>query len=124
VYADWVDVGDRSPWGNDERPSRIRFLLSMSPHEHAQLATIAFRCIDTGAWQGVETANGGWEDGEPYDDHERQWRLTARDFLDRYAAGDWHLTEGMLVYADGDLARELANLRGWCPRKGRGMPFG
>lgn len=113
-FNDWVDVDGRSPWG-EEPNGHARYLLSASSDELARLAEIAFWSLDTGCWQGVATKNGGWEDGEPCDDQEQRWRLTARDFLDRYAAGDGHLTEGMLAYAVGDLARELANLRGWCP---------
>lgn len=115
---DWVDVNGESPWG-DDRNGRIRYLLSMTSGETVKLAEIAFESIDTGCWQGVVTKNGGWEDGGAYDDRERGWRATARDFLERYASGDHTLTEGMLHHADYDLAQELANLRGWCPRRGR-----
>ena len=88
----------------------------MSADEQSKLAATAFWSLDTGCWQGVTTKNGGWEDGPAYDEQERGWRGTARDFIERYAAGDHHLTEGMLRYAHYDLARELANLRGWCPQ--------
>lgn len=91
----------------------------MGETEHRELAELAFQNIDTGYWQGCETSNGGWEDGEPWSEAQRQWRLTARDYQERFAHGDWELTEGMVRYADWDLCRELAWIRGWCPARDR-----
>lgn len=117
--TDWLDRAGRAPWGDQDSASdRIRYLASMTETEHRELAEIAFNNLEWGCWEGCATPNGGWEDGEPWSETERQWRLTARDFHTRFQSGDCPLTEGMLHYADWDLCRELAWLRGWCPRSG------
>lgn len=114
--TDWRDPTGRAPWGDPESATeRLRYLAGMDETEHRELAEIAFEDIDTGYWQGCATKNGGWEDGAPWSEDERQWRLTARDYHERFTRGDWALTEGMLHYADYDLCRELAWIRGWCP---------
>ena len=88
----------------------------MDVDECAQLAEIAYENINTGYWQGCQTAEGGWEDGQPWSDHERAWRGSARDYVERWQAGERMLTEGLIRYALWDLCRELAWLRGWCPQ--------
>lgn len=114
--ADWLDVSGNAPWGPpDSDHARLRFLAAMNDEEQHWLAAIAFENLDAGVWQGCPTPNGGWEDGEPWSEEERQWRSTARDFHERYAGGERTLTEGMLHHAGWDLGRELAWKRGWCP---------
>lgn len=115
--TDWRDRKGRAPWGDtDSAVDRLRYLARMEDAEHRELAKIAFDNLDTGGWQGCASTNSGWEDGEPWSEDERQWRLTARDFHERFTRGDWALTEGMVRYASWDLCRELAWIRGWCPR--------
>lgn len=89
----------------------------MDAREALWLASAAADNLRRGAWQGVKTNEGGFEDGPPWDEGEAQWRATARDFLHRrQLRPDAPLTEGMVHYALNDLARELAWYRGWCPR--------
>lgn len=87
----------------------------MDEDERAQLAEIAWENINTGYWQGCRTSDGGYEDGQPWSEEERAWRDSARDYVERWTAGDRMLTEGVIRYALWDLCRELAWLRGWCP---------
>ena len=89
----------------------------MDAREALWLASAAADNLRRGAWQGVKTNEGGFEDGPPWDEGEAQWRATARDFLHRrQLRPDAPLTVGMVHYALNDLARELAWYRGWCPR--------
>lgn len=87
----------------------------MDESERDELAELAFDHIDTGHWQGCQTPHGGWEDGQPWSEEERLWRVSARDYLERWERGERALTEGIIAYALWDLCRELAWLRGWCP---------
>lgn len=119
--VDWQDSAGLSPWGEtDSESGLLRYLSSMTEEEHRWLADAAFAHLDTGGWQGCATPCGGWEDGEPWSEEERQWRSTARDFHERYAGGERTLTEGMLHHAGWDLGRELAWKRGWCPGGAQG----
>ena len=113
--AGWVDSTGCFPWGENGRHAQLVFLASASASEAYALAEAAFLNLDTGAWQGCSTTNGGWVDGQPPDDAERAWRKAARDFYERCRAGDSVLTEGLIAFATLDLACELAWLRGWCP---------
>ena len=128
--ADWQDAAGKAPWGDPESATeRLRYLAGMDETEHRELAETAFENLDTGYWQGCATNNGGWEDGEPWSEGERQWRLAARDYHERFTRGEWPLTEGMVRYADYDLCRELAWIRGWCanrqlPRESTSLIFG
>lgn len=94
----------------------------MDEEERGQLAEIVYGNINTGYWQGCATPDGGWEDGKPWSEQERLWRAAARDYVERWQRGEHMLTEGLVVYALWDLCRELAWLRGWCPRDTRGWP--
>jgi hypothetical protein len=111
--VDWIGVDGLSPWETDDREAVLRYLASATQTELAELADAAAVALDEGAWQGVRTPNGGWEDGPAWDDTERAWRTAAKEFLRRYQSGDRALTEGMIRYAEWDLARELAWMRGW-----------
>lgn len=116
--ASWTTEGT-APWGDPGSVAdRLRLLASMTVHEHRWLAQLAEGHLDDGYWQGYESPNGGFEDGPPWSGEERAWRIAARDFMERRAAGDWQLTEGMLMGASYDLCRELAWVRGWCPGAG------
>lgn len=115
--ADWLDGHGHAPWGdNDSASGWLLYLSGMDDGEHRWLSRSAFEQLDNGSWQGCATPHGGWEDGEPWNEKERQWRLTARGFYERYSWGKWELTEGLLFYATYDLCCELAWFRRWCPR--------
>lgn len=113
----WQDRDELSPWGKDTEEAVMRYLATLTGDEPQRLADVAALSLDCGAWQGVETPNGGWTDGQPWDEGEQRWRETAADFLARHRQGERVLTQGMMAYATYDLARELAYLRGWCPGK-------
>jgi len=89
----------------------------MTPEEHRAMAEAAAMALDCGAWEGVETENGGWVESGPLNEGYIQWHRTAADFLKRFGEGDRFLGEGMLAFASTDLAQELAHHRGWCPNR-------
>lgn len=112
--AGWTAPDAVPPWGDDTEGAVLRYIATASDVELGELADAAANQLDIGAWQGVQTPNGGWTDGEPWDDRESAWRAVAAAFLARYKAGDRRLDEGMIALAPWDLARELAWRRGWC----------
>lgn len=114
VLADFVDRDGCPPWQTEGAQHRLRFLGQASVEELRQLAHAAYWSLTTGDWQGYLCSTGGWIDGPPWDDDERQWREVAADFVHRYEAGEQTLTEGMLLRANYDLCRELAWRQGWC----------
>jgi hypothetical protein len=117
--AGWVDAAGRAPWGEDSR--QVAFLATASPGEILALAEHAAISLEGGAWEGCRTDSGGWLDDDPA---LAAWHETAADVMERYAAGDRALTEGVVAGATYDLACELAHLRGWCPARGWPRPPG
>jgi hypothetical protein len=113
--ADWCDADGVPAWGGDGPGDALRYLATMTAEEGIELADVAAGALDSGWWQGFNSANGGWLDGEPWDEREAAWRVAAADFMARYEAGERVLTEGMIQHAMWDLARELAFARRWCP---------
>lgn len=113
--AGWETPDGLRPWGDDTEAATLQYLAAATNDEWAQLADQAAWNIDRGVWQGVQTPNGGWIDGPPWDQREATWRVVAAAFLARYQAGDRTLDEGMIALAPWDFAIELAWRRGWCP---------
>lgn len=111
----WIGEDREQPWGGDAPAGLLRYLAGMTVEEHHQLVKIAAENLETGYWPGYPSAISGWEEDQPYNDVEREWRAVARHFMGRWAAGDARLTEGLLRFSAYDLVRELASLRGWCP---------
>lgn len=113
--AGWMDAAGRGPW-EQMGLSPLQFLSMASSYELAELADRAVGHLTCGTWEGYPTPTGGWADRDSDLD---RWHAVASDFMARHAAGERHLTEGLIAGAAYDLACELAHLRGWCPRSAR-----